>query len=203
MIREVCEYGMRRRRPLATTSAGCGEEDLRRRVLWPGKAVRRAGGGGAHDVYQMEWWGQRRSRGWGWRRRGIEGGGGGTKGGGIEGGSAGAEVGSGIEGGGAEVGQPDGVKPNFTVIRVSRRRGYSPYTRYIFCIGWIMSADANNEIYGIGWVTSADINKAQPINIAHTPLFWPSTTVAAATVLTESNCSDWDYLFLRYFFNFL
>jgi hypothetical protein len=41
----------------------------------------------------------------------------------------------GIEGGGAEVGQLDGVKPNFTAIRVSRRWGYSPYTRYIIGIG--------------------------------------------------------------------
>jgi hypothetical protein len=66
--------------------------------------------------------------------RGIEGGGGGTEvGGGVEGGDT--EVGSGVEGGGAEVGQPDGTKPNFTVIRVSRRRGYSPYTWYIFGIG--------------------------------------------------------------------
>jgi hypothetical protein len=47
---------------------------------------------------------------------------GGVKGGGLEGG------GGGIEGGGAKVGQPNGAKPNFTVIRVSRRRGYSPYT---------------------------------------------------------------------------
>jgi hypothetical protein len=44
-----------------------------------------------------------------------------------------AEDGS-IEGGDAEVGQPDSGKPNFTVIRVLRRRGYSPYTRYIFGI---------------------------------------------------------------------
>jgi hypothetical protein len=47
--------------------------------------------------------------------------------GGVEGG--------GIEGGGVEVGQPDGAKQNFTVIRVSHRWGYSPYTRYIFGIG--------------------------------------------------------------------
>jgi hypothetical protein len=47
--------------------------------------------------------------------------------GGVEGG--------GVEGGGAEIGQPDDTKPNFTVIRVLRRRGYSPYTRYIFGIG--------------------------------------------------------------------
>jgi hypothetical protein len=60
---------------------------------------------------------------------------------GVEGGEGDAEVGGGGEGGGgsaevdgAEVGQPDGAKPNFTVIRVSRRRGYSPYTRYIFGI---------------------------------------------------------------------
>jgi hypothetical protein len=53
-------------------------------------------------------------------------------GGGVEGG--GAEGGSGVEGGGAEVGQPDGAKENFTVIRVSCRRGYSSYTRYIIGI---------------------------------------------------------------------
>jgi hypothetical protein len=46
----------------------------------------------------------------------------------------GAEVGGDIEGGDAEVGQPDGAKPNFTAIRVLCWRGYSPYTRYIFCI---------------------------------------------------------------------
>jgi hypothetical protein len=34
-----------------------------------------------------------------------------------------------------EDGQPDGAKANFTAIRVSRRRGYSPYTRYIIGIG--------------------------------------------------------------------
>jgi hypothetical protein len=28
MIREVCEYGMRGRRPSAIVSVGCGEEDL-------------------------------------------------------------------------------------------------------------------------------------------------------------------------------
>jgi hypothetical protein len=41
------------------------------------------------------------------------------------------------------------------------------------------------KIFCIGWVTSADTNEAQPINTAHTPLFQPSTTVAAATVPTE------------------
>jgi hypothetical protein len=54
---------------------------------------------------------------------------------GIEGGGGSAEVGGGVEGGDAEVEQPDGAKPNFTVIRVSCRWGYSPYTRYIFGIG--------------------------------------------------------------------
>jgi hypothetical protein len=48
--------------------------------------------------------------------------------------AASREVGGGGEGGNAEVGQPDGAKPNFTVIRVSRLWGYSPYTRYIFGI---------------------------------------------------------------------
>jgi hypothetical protein len=70
---------------------------------------------------------------------GVEGGGA-NVGNGVEGGGGSAEVGSGVEvggveGGSAEVGQPDGAKPNFTVIRVSRQRGYSPYTRYIFGIG--------------------------------------------------------------------
>jgi hypothetical protein len=45
------------------------------------------------------------------------------------------EGGGGVEGGDAEVGQPDGTKKFFTVIRVSRRRGYSPYTQYIIGIG--------------------------------------------------------------------
>jgi hypothetical protein len=68
--------------------------------------------------------------------RGVEGGGVGAEvGASVEGGGSGAEVGGGVEGGGVEVGQPDGTKPNFTAIRVSRRRGYSPYTRYNFCIG--------------------------------------------------------------------
>jgi hypothetical protein len=49
----------------------------------------------------------------------------------VEGGGDGAEVGGGVEGGGdIEVGQPDGAKPNFTMIRVSCRWGYFPYTRY-------------------------------------------------------------------------
>jgi hypothetical protein len=98
----------------------------------------------------MEWWGQRRSqgRGWRWRLCDVEGGGGGTKGGGVEGGGGSADVGSGIEGGGvevgggvggggAEVGQPDGAKPNFTAIRVSRRRGYSPYTRFWYRLNYV------------------------------------------------------------------
>jgi hypothetical protein len=83
--------------------------------------------------------------------------------------------GGGVEGGGAEVGQPNGVKKNFTVIRVSRRRGYSPYTRYIIGIGRRNLADTKNFIYGIGWLTSADTNKARLINTAHTPLSGPST----------------------------
>jgi hypothetical protein len=46
-----------------------------------------------------------------------------------------AEGGGGVEGGSAEVGQPDGAQKKITVVRVSRRRGYSPYTRYIIGIG--------------------------------------------------------------------
>jgi hypothetical protein len=43
----------------------------------------------------------------------------------------GVEGGDGVEGGGdTELGQSDGVKPNFTVIRILCRWGYSPYTRY-------------------------------------------------------------------------
>jgi hypothetical protein len=54
----------------------------------------------------------------------------------VEGGGSGTEVGGGVEGvGGAEGGQHDGAKPKFTTIRVSRRRGYSSYTRYIIGIG--------------------------------------------------------------------
>jgi hypothetical protein len=75
---------------------------------------------------------------------------GGIEGGGVEGG------GGGIEGGGVEVGQPDGAKQNFTVIRVLHWRDYSHYTRYIFGIGWIMSADTKNEIYTIGGLNPAD-----------------------------------------------
>jgi hypothetical protein len=48
--------------------------------------------------------------------------------------AAGASRVGGAEVGGAEVGQTDGAKPNFTTIRVLCWRGYSPYTRYIFCI---------------------------------------------------------------------
>jgi hypothetical protein len=55
----------------------------------------------------------------------------------VEGGGAegGVDGGGGVEGGGAEVGQPDGAQIFFTVVRVSRRRGYSPYTWYIIGIG--------------------------------------------------------------------
>jgi hypothetical protein len=45
----------------------------------------------------------------------------------------GVEGGGGVEGG--KIGQPDDVKPNFITIRVSCRRGSSPYTRYIIGIG--------------------------------------------------------------------
>jgi hypothetical protein len=71
---------------------------------------------------------------------GVEGGD--VEGGGVEGGR--------VEGGGAKVGQPDGAKPNFTAIRVSRRRGYSLYIRYISGISLRNSADTKNFIYGIG-----------------------------------------------------
>jgi hypothetical protein len=110
----------------------------------------------------------------------------------------GIEGGGGVEGGGAEVGQPNDAKPNFTMIRVLRRRGYSPYTRYIIGISWRNSADTKNFIYGIGWHNTADTNNL---------LYWlayvswyqqssaykyhPHTTVptkhtvAAATILNE------------------
>jgi hypothetical protein len=58
------------------------------------------------------------------------------------------------------------------------------------------------KIFCIRWVMSADTNKAQSINTAHTPLFRLSTTVVAATVLIESNCSDRDYLFELFFSTF-
>jgi hypothetical protein len=48
---------------------------------------------------------------------------------GVEGGDRGIEGGGGAEGG--KLGQPNGANQNFTVIRVSRRWGYSPYTRYV------------------------------------------------------------------------
>jgi hypothetical protein len=62
---------------------------------------------------------------------GIEGGGGGIKGGGVKGGVEGGSPAY-EEGGGAEVEQPKGVKPRDSAIRVSHRRGYSPYTRSFF-----------------------------------------------------------------------
>jgi hypothetical protein len=115
-------------------------------------------GGGQRDVTGVEGQGVEgtrwpgvgvgaKSRASGIWGRGVKGGDGGTEvGGGVEGGGGGAEVeggvegGSGVEGGCSEggstkVGQPDGAKPYFATIRVSRRRGYSPYTRYIFGIG--------------------------------------------------------------------
>jgi hypothetical protein len=97
----------------------------------------------------------------------------------VEGGSPAYEEG----GGDAKVGQPDGAKPRDSAIRVSRWRGYSPYTR-----SFLVSADLIQSIpiiFHIGWVTSADTKKPPPINTANTPLFRSSTTVAAATVPTE------------------
>jgi hypothetical protein len=104
----------------------------------------------------------------------------------------------GIEGGGAEVGQPNGAKPNFTMIRVSCRWGYSPYTRYIIGIGWRNSADTKNFIYGIGWHNTADTNNLL-YRLAYVSRYQQSSaykyhphttvltehTVAAATVLIE------------------
>jgi hypothetical protein len=49
-----------------------------------------------------------------------------------------------------------------------------------------MQEDAKDE-------PSMDTSKAQPINTARTPLFRPSSTVAAGTVPTESNCSNRDH----------
>jgi hypothetical protein len=94
---------------------------------------------------------------------GVEGGG--VKGG-VEGGSPAYEEGG---GGGAEVGQPDDTKPRDSMIRVLRRRGYSPYT-----LSFLVSAELCQPIpiiFCIGWVMSADTNKPPPINTAHTPLF--------------------------------
>jgi hypothetical protein len=65
---------------------------------------------------------------------------------GIEGEGRGTEGGGGIEGG--KHGQPDGANQNFTVIRVLRRWGYSPYTRYVIGIGRHSVADTKNVIYG-------------------------------------------------------
>jgi hypothetical protein len=117
---------------------------------WRAEASRahggRASGSGRRVGCQAT--GRRASGIWGC---GVEGGSGEAKvGGGVEGGGSGAEVGSGVEGGsaevgggvmgggveggGAEVGQPDGAKLNFTTIRVSCRRGYSPYTQHILGI---------------------------------------------------------------------
>jgi hypothetical protein len=109
---------------------------------------------------------------------GVEGGD--VEGGGVEGGR--------VEGGGAKVGQPDGAKPNFTVIRVSRRRGtpFIPGTLVVSAyviqpipkISFMVSVDVIQPIpiiFCIGWLTSTDTNKARPINTAHTPLFRPST----------------------------
>jgi hypothetical protein len=100
---------------------------------------------------------------------GVEGGDGDVEGGGIkgdvEGGSPAYEEG----GGGAKVGQADGAKPRDSAIRVSRQRGYSPYTR-----SFLVSAELCQPIpiiFCIGWVTSVDTNKPPPINTTHTPLF--------------------------------
>jgi hypothetical protein len=118
----------------------------------------------------------------------------GVKGGGINGGVEGDspvyEEGS----GGTEVGQPDGTKPRDFAIRVSRQRGYSPYTR-----SFLVSPELCQLIpiiFRIGWVTSSDTNNPPAINTTHTPLFRLSTTAAAATVLTEIS-------FFKVFFNFL
>jgi hypothetical protein len=95
-----------------------------------------------------------------------------------------------------------------SAIRVSRRR-VTPLIPGTFLVSaelcqpipimrFMVSADLIQpipKIFCIGWVTSADTNKPQPINTAHTPLFRPSTTVAAATVLTEIS-------FFEIFFNF-
>jgi hypothetical protein len=81
----------------------------------------------------------------------------------------------------------------WAAIRVSRRWGYSPYTR-----SFLVSADLIHLItiiFCISWVTSSDTNKP-PINTTHTPLFRPSTTVAEATIPTE-------IIFFKVFFNFL
>jgi hypothetical protein len=122
---------------------------------------------------------------------GVEGGG--VKGG-VEGGSSAYEEG----GDGTEVGQPDGAKPRDCAIRVSRQRGYSPYTRSFLVSAelcqpipimiLLVSTDLIQSIpiiFHIGWVTSADTNKHPPINTTHTLLFQSSTTMAAATIPIE------------------
>jgi hypothetical protein len=110
----------------------------------------------------------------------------------VEGGGAegGVEGGGGIEGGDTEVGQPDGTQKNFTVVRVSRRRGYSLYTRYIIGIDWHNSADTKYFIYGIGWRKPADTNKARLINTHHCP---DRAHSGGGYCFDRENCSDQDY----------
>jgi hypothetical protein len=75
----------------------------------------------------------------------------------------------------------------------------------IYGIDWHNPADTDNLLYRLAYVSRYQY--AQPINTARTPVFWLSSTVAAATVLTESNCSDQDYspfeVFSTFFIIFL
>jgi hypothetical protein len=143
-----------------------------------GSATAQRGGAAVLQLRRRQHWGRRQRR-WG-RRRGRL---------------------TGVERrwrSGAEVGHPDSAKPRDSAIRVSCRRGYSPYTQSFFVptelcqlipiMILLVSADLIQPIpiiFHIDWVTSADTNKPPPINTAHTPLFRLSTTVAAATVPTE------------------
>jgi hypothetical protein len=94
----------------------------------------------------------------------------------------------GAMGGGVEVGQPNDAN------QISPRLGFhigrvTPLIPGTFLVSVELCQSIPIMRFMV-WVTSADTNKAQPINTTHTPLFWPSTTVAAATVPTEISFFD-------------
>jgi hypothetical protein len=119
----------------------------------------------------------------GFSNGGIEGGGGGIEGGGVKGGVEGGSPTYEEGGGDVEVGQPDDAKPRDSAIRVSRRRGYSPYTR-----SFLVSAELCQPIpiiFRIGWVTS-DTNKPPPYK------YRPHTTVSIEHHSGGGYCSGRD-----------
>jgi hypothetical protein len=70
----------------------------------------------------------------------------------------------------------------------------------------LVSADVIQPIpiiFCIGWLTSANTNKARPINIAHTPLFWWSTQWRRLLFRLRELFRPRLFPFLRCFFNFL